>query len=63
MTTTTTISIQIPEGTEPGDTLEFEANGQSLELEVPLGSQPGDVLEIQVLATTARDAMRKPNDT
>lgn len=45
---TKTISVQIPEGAEPGDTLELEVHGQSLELVVPVGSQAGDVLEIQV---------------
>lgn len=47
---TQSVSIQIPEGSEPGDTLEFEVQGQSLELVVPPGSQPGDVLEIEVAA-------------
>ncbi len=48
MTTTTTISIRIPEGAEAGDTLQFEAQGQLLDLLVPAGSVPGDLLEIQV---------------
>ena len=53
MTTTRTtirkISIQIPDGTDPGDTLEFQVDGQSLGWVVPVGSQSGDVVEIQVL--------------
>lgn len=59
----TTISIQIPEGAEPGDTLEFQANGQSLELLVPMGSEPGDVLEIQVSASDDKhEKMDETND-
>lgn len=43
-----TVTVQIPEGAEPGDTLTFRVDGAELELQVPLGSVPGDALEIQV---------------
>jgi predicted nicotinamide N-methyase len=44
----TSVSIQLPDNAEPGDTLTFSVNGQTLEIVVPVGSQSGDVLEIQV---------------
>ena len=48
MSSSTTLSIQIPDGAGPGDTLAFCVDGQTLEMEIPLGSKSGDVLEIQV---------------
>ena len=48
MTTTKTLSIQIPDGANPGDTLSFSVDGHILEMEIPLGSKSGDVLQIQV---------------
>ena len=43
-----TITVQIPEGTEPGDTLAFCVDGTELELQVPIGTIPGDAFEIQI---------------
>jgi predicted nicotinamide N-methyase len=55
-TATRSITIQIPDGADPGDTLEFQVGGgQSLEWVVPEGSTPGDVFEIHV-------AMEKDDD-
>mmetsp|Transcript_50578 Transcript_50578/g.122061 ORF Transcript_50578/g.122061 Transcript_50578/m.122061 type:complete len:452 (+) Transcript_50578:47-1402(+) len=42
------ISLQIPEGAEPGDSLSFSVDGQDLEIPIPVGSQAGEILEIQV---------------
>lgn len=44
----TVISIEIPSGAEPGDSLSFEANGQSFTIEVPIASVAGDVLQIKL---------------
>lgn len=43
-----TITVQVPEGSEPGDTLVFYVDGTELELQVPIGSNPGDAFEIQI---------------
>jgi predicted nicotinamide N-methyase len=43
-----TLTLQVPDDAEEGDTLTFVVNGQELEVPVPFGSKPGDVLEIQV---------------
>lgn len=42
------ISVQIPEGAEPGDSLTFHANGQDFTIEVPIASVAGDVLQIEL---------------
>ena len=42
------ISIQIPDGAEPGDSLTFQSNGQEFNIEVPVASVAGDVLQIQL---------------
>ena len=42
------ISVQIPQGCEPGDSLSFEANGQSFTIEVPAASVAGEVLQIKL---------------
>lgn len=42
------ISIQIPDGAEPGDSLSFEANGQSFTIEVPVASVAGEILQIKL---------------
>ncbi len=42
------ISIQIPDGAEPGNSLTFQANGQEFTIEVPVASVAGDVLQIQL---------------
>ena len=47
-TATRTISIQVPEGADPGDVLSFVVDGTELDLQVPEGSRAGDVFEIQV---------------
>ncbi|KAI2511472.1 lysine N-methyltransferase [Fragilaria crotonensis] len=49
-----TLTLQVPDNAEEGDTLTFVVNGQELEVPVPYGSKPGDVLEIQV-ADNERD--------
>jgi len=57
--TTTTLSIQIPEGASPGDILELQIQKprpQVLEWTVPMGSEPGDVFEIQVGEEEGDDA-------
>jgi len=41
------ISLQIPDGAEPGDSLSFEANGQNFAIEVPIASIAGEILQIQ----------------
>ncbi len=41
------ISIQIPEGAEPGDELIFQINDQELSIPVPVGCRKGDVLQIK----------------
>lgn len=43
-----TISLQIPPGADPGDTLTFVVDGAELELTVPEGASVGQVLELQV---------------
>lgn len=50
------ISLQVPEGAEPGDSLSFIVDGKGLEVPVPEGSQPGDVLQIQVGGNDDNDA-------
>lgn len=50
-----TITIQVPETADEGDTLTFVVNGQELEVPVPVGSKPGDVLEIQVADNERQD--------
>lgn len=42
------ISVQIPDGAEPGDSLSFHANGQDFTIEVPIASVAGDVLQIEL---------------
>lgn len=42
------ISVQIPDGAEPGDALSFQANGQDFTIEVPIASVEGDVLQINL---------------
>mmetsp|Transcript_14939 Transcript_14939/g.37629 ORF Transcript_14939/g.37629 Transcript_14939/m.37629 type:complete len:276 (+) Transcript_14939:201-1028(+) len=42
------ISVQIPNGVEPGDSLSFHANGQDFTIEVPIASVAGDVLQIEL---------------
>ena len=42
------ISVQIPEGAEPGDSLTFHANGQDFTIDVPIASSVGDVLQIEL---------------
>eukprot|EP00934_Nitzschia_sp_Nitz4_P001151 Nitzschia sp. Nitz4//scaffold218_size35881//17816//18892//NITZ4_007793-RA/size35881-processed-gene-0.18-mRNA-1//-1//CDS//3329542277//1151//frame0 len=59
---TRTVSIQIPEDAEPGDTLSFEINGQSMDIVVPEGSQPGDVLQLQ-LADPTTDETTEVDET
>ena len=44
----TVISVEIPSGAEPGDSLSFEANGQSFTIEVPIASVAGDILQIKL---------------
>ena len=43
-----TITLVVPEGIEPGDSLCFNVGGQDVELPLPAGSKPGDALQIQV---------------
>lgn len=62
-TSISVLSIQIPEDAEPGDTLQFESNGQLLELVVPVGSVPGDVLEIQIGSNSTGDTPHNHNNT
>ena len=43
-----TISLVVPDGIEPGDSLCFNVGGQDIELPLPAGAKPGDALQIQV---------------
>lgn len=58
--TTKSITIQIPEGADQGDVLEFQVDGQSLEFIIPVGSRPGEVFQIQV--GTGEDDNDSDND-
>lgn len=42
------ISVQVPDGAEPGDSLTFEANGQNFTIEVPISSVAGEILQIKL---------------
>mmetsp|Transcript_24692 Transcript_24692/g.68182 ORF Transcript_24692/g.68182 Transcript_24692/m.68182 type:complete len:390 (-) Transcript_24692:1758-2927(-) len=42
------LSVQIPEGAEHGDSLSFEANGQTFTIEIPPGSVAGEILQIKL---------------
>ena len=42
------ISIQIPDGAVPGDSLSFETNGQHFTVEVPVASVAGEILQIKL---------------
>ena len=43
-----TITLVVPDGIEPGDSLCFNVGGQDIELPLPAGAKPGDALQIQV---------------
>ena len=43
-----TITLVVPDGIEPGDSLCFNVGGQDVELPLPAGAKPGDALQIQV---------------
>ena len=42
------INIRIPDGTEPGDLLSFEANGKTFTIEVPIASVAGEILQVKL---------------
>eukprot|EP00536_Pseudo-nitzschia_multiseries_P015663 jgi/Psemu1/327990/estExt_fgenesh1_pg.C_9270005 len=42
------ISVQIPDGAEHGDSLSFEANGQTFTIEIPPGSVAREILQIKL---------------
>ena len=56
-----TITVQIPTGADPGDTLTFILDGVELEFPVPHGSVAGDTFQIQV-ASTSGDEDEDEND-
>lgn len=43
-----TITLVVPDGIEPGDSLCFNVEGQGIELPLPAGAKPGDALQIEV---------------
>ena len=43
-----TISLVVPDGIEPGDSVCFNVGGQDIEFPLPSGAKPGDALQIQV---------------
>jgi len=43
-----TVTLVVPDGIEPGDSLCFEVGGQDIEISLPAGAKPGDALQIQV---------------
>ena len=47
------ISVQIPDGAEPGDSLSFEADGQSFTIEIPVASVAGEILQIKLANSTS----------
>ena len=57
------ISIRIPDGAEPGDSLTFQANGQEFTIEVPVASVAGEVLQIQLGgAGSSGDTANEPSE-
>jgi predicted nicotinamide N-methyase len=57
--TKTSISLEIPDGAEPGDILTFVILGSELEIPVPQGALPGDVLEVQVGAASVEQDLHE----
>ena len=58
-----TVCISIPDGAEPGDTLEFELDGASMELVIPMENRPGDILELQVAVQKEEIDVEKKKQT
>jgi len=46
------LSIQIPDGTEPGDLLSFESNGKKFTIEVPIASVAGEILQVKLASSS-----------
>ena len=46
-----TVTLVVPDGIEPGDSLCFNVGGQDIEFPLPSGAKPGDALQIQVAAS------------
>ena len=51
-----TITLVVPDGIEPGDSLCFNVGGQDIELPLPAGAKPGDALQIQVADAEEEEA-------
>ena len=41
------VQVTVPEGVSPGDTINVEAEGQTVQCQVPEGLKPGDTFQVQ----------------
>ena len=41
------VQVTVPEGVSPGDTINVEAEGQTVQCQVPADMKPGDTFQVQ----------------
>lgn len=42
------VHVTVPVGVSPGDTINVEAEGQTVQCQVPAGMKPGDTFQVQI---------------
>jgi hypothetical protein len=53
------VKVTVPEGVSPGDTINVEAEGQTVQCQVPADMKPGDTFQVSDAARRASSCRRR----